>query len=380
MDRDDMSADSLTPTDTTAAPCLTIDFARDELIPPLFGDYDQNLALIEQRLGVRIAGRGARVVIDGPPSACHRAEDVLQELYDRLAQGFEVEIGDVEGAIRMANTLAPGISELPHLDMPSNSRRGEDHPRREPKPLDAKPSKPSVAMKGKSKDQRGANAPVISSRKKTLMPRSPGQSVYMRALASSEMVFAVGPAGTGKTYLAVAKAVAALEAGEVDRIILSRPAVEAGESLGFLPGDMKEKVDPYLRPLYDALYDMMASQQVEKAINSGVIEIAPLAFMRGRTLSNAYVILDEAQNTSIMQMKMFLTRFGQNSRMVVCGDPSQVDLPPKITSGLRHALGVLSDILGISVVRFGTEDVVRHALVGRIVSAYASDDGSGPRP
>jgi phosphate starvation-inducible PhoH-like protein len=188
------------------------------------------------------------------------------------------------------------------------------------------------------------------------------------------MVFALGPAGTGKTYLAVARAVAALLDGEVDRIILSRPAVEAGENLGFLPGDMREKVDPYLRPLYDALYDLLPPEQVERRFQSGEIEIAPLAFMRGRTLSNAFVILDEAQNTTSAQMKMLLTRFGQNARMVIAGDPSQIDLPPKAKSGLKEAIATLSDIEDISMVYFTSKDVVRHPLVGRIVDAYDAKD------
>jgi phosphate starvation-inducible PhoH-like protein len=196
----------------------------------------------------------------------------------------------------------------------------------------------------------------------------------MRQLASREIVFALGPAGTGKTYLAVAQAVSQLMAGSVQRLILSRPAVEAGEKLGFLPGDMKDKVDPYLRPLYDALYDCMPPEQVDRRIASGEIEIAPIAFMRGRTLSDAFVILDEAQNTTREQMKMFLTRFGQNSRMVVCGDPRQVDIPGGTAqSGLHDAVERLGGVDGISIVRFSTADVVRHPIVGRIVEAYEGD-------
>jgi phosphate starvation-inducible PhoH-like protein len=211
---------------------------------------------------------------------------------------------------------------------------------------------------------------MIRTRKKTIVPRSPGQTVYMEALARDEMIFALGPAGTGKTYLAVAQAVSQLINGSVDRLILSRPAVEAGERLGFLPGDMKEKVDPYLRPLYDALYDMLPTEQVERRIASGEIEIAPLAFMRGRTLNDAFIILDEAQNTTPLQMKMFLTRFGMRSRMVICGDPHQVDLPDPSKSGLADAVRRLERVKGIAVVRFTAADVVRHPLVGRIVDAY----------
>jgi phosphate starvation-inducible PhoH-like protein len=215
---------------------------------------------------------------------------------------------------------------------------------------------------------------MIRTRKKTIVPRSATQTRYMHALASSDMIFALGPAGTGKTYVAVAQAVQMLIQGQVARLILSRPAVEAGERLGFLPGDMKEKVDPYLRPLYDALYDMLPAEQVERRIASGEIEIAPIAFMRGRTLSDAFIILDEAQNTTPAQMKMFLTRFGQNSRMVVCGDPRQVDLPDIGRSGLADAVGRLEGIEGIATIRFNAADVVRHPIVGRIVDAYEGPD------
>jgi phosphate starvation-inducible PhoH-like protein len=211
---------------------------------------------------------------------------------------------------------------------------------------------------------------MIRTRKKTIVPRSKMQAVYMEALGRDEMIFALGPAGTGKTYLAVAQAVQQLIGGSVDRLILSRPAVEAGERLGFLPGDMKEKVDPYLRPLYDALYDMLPAEQVERRIASGEIEIAPIAFMRGRTLNDAFIILDEAQNTTPAQMKMFLTRFGMRSRMVICGDPLQVDLPQPGNSGLADAVAKVEAIPKIATIRFGAGDVVRHPLVGKIVEAY----------
>jgi phosphate starvation-inducible PhoH-like protein len=206
-----------------------------------------------------------------------------------------------------------------------------------------------------------------------VVARTPAQDTYIRAMDRSELVFGVGPAGTGKTYLAVAMVVSLLVAGKVERIVLSRPAVEAGERLGFLPGDMKEKVDPYLRPLYDALYDMMPADKVERALTAGVIEIAPLAFMRGRTLAHSAVILDEAQNTTPMQMKMFLTRLGENSRMIVTGDPTQIDLPPQAKSGLVEALRILDGIPGAVIVRFGDGDVVRHPLVAEIVRAYDRD-------
>ncbi|MFM2278786.1 MAG: hypothetical protein RLZZ444_1017, partial [Pseudomonadota bacterium] len=218
-----------------------------------------------------------------------------------------------------------------------------------------------------------SDLPSILTRRGAVGPRSPGQATYMDMLGKQEMVFGVGPAGTGKTYLAVAHAAQLLERGAIDKIILSRPAVEAGERLGFLPGDMKEKVDPYLRPLYDALYDMIPGDKVERAITAGVIEIAPLAFMRGRTLSNAAVILDEAQNTTSMQMKMFLTRLGENARMIVTGDPSQVDLPRGVRSGLVEALDILHGVEGVAVTRFRDADVVRHPLVGRIVRAYEAE-------
>jgi phosphate starvation-inducible PhoH-like protein len=221
----------------------------------------------------------------------------------------------------------------------------------------------------------------IGTRRKTVTARTPMQDAYIRAFERAELTFGIGPAGTGKTYLAVAYAAAMLERGAVDRLVLSRPAVEAGERLGFLPGDMREKVDPYLRPLYDALYDMMPSEKVERGLQSEVIEVAPLAFMRGRTLSNAIVILDEAQNTTSMQMKMFLTRLGENSRMIVTGDPSQIDLPRGQVSGLVEAVGLLEGVAGIAQVRFTVADVVRHPLVARIVDAYDAADrarsGSG---
>jgi phosphate starvation-inducible protein PhoH and related proteins len=215
-----------------------------------------------------------------------------------------------------------------------------------------------------------SDLPAIRTRRGAVGPRSPGQSAYMDMLAKHEMVFGIGPAGTGKTYLAVAQAVAMLQSGSVDRIVLSRPAVEAGERLGFLPGDLKDKVDPYLRPLYDALNDMMPGDQMVRRMGTGEIEVAPLAFMRGRTLAHAFVILDEAQNTTPVQMKMFLTRMGEGTRMVITGDLSQVDLPAGTRSGLRDALETVEGVPGIGVCRFDKRDVVRHPLVARIVDAY----------
>lgn len=319
---------------------IVMTFDNNHHARALFGQFDQNLALMEQMLGIDVRARGNQVTIKGDPLATEQARRALDWLYDRIEEGGkEPEASDVEGALRMAMAADDQLS-LPTMD--------------------------------------GAGriaAAQIATRKRTIMARTPNQDAYMRALDRAELVFGVGPAGTGKTYLAVAHAAMLLERGQIDRIILSRPAVEAGERLGFLPGDMKEKVDPYLRPLYDALYDMIPGDKVERALAAGVIEIAPLAFMRGRTLSNAAVILDEAQNTTSMQMKMFLTRLGENARMIVTGDPSQVDLPPGQKSGLVEALGLLGDVEGIVTVRFRDTDVVRHPLVARIVAAYDRDGG-----
>jgi phosphate starvation-inducible PhoH-like protein len=311
---------------------LEIEFDQPHLLGPLFGEFDRNLVAIEDRLGVYIAARGNRIQIEGEPEAAARARDVLTGLYNRLDQGQDIDAGAVEGVIAMSGQ--PVLEGIVDNDV----------------------SEPPKVM--------------IRTRKKTIVPRSKTQVTYMEALARDDLIFALGPAGTGKTYLAVAQAVQQLIGGSVDRLILSRPAVEAGERLGFLPGDMKEKVDPYLRPLYDALYDMLPTEQVERRIASGEIEIAPIAFMRGRTLSDAFIILDEAQNTTPQQMKMFLTRFGMRSRMVVCGDPLQIDLPNPGMSGLADAVGKLEGIAKIATVRFGASDVVRHPLVGRIVEAY----------
>ncbi len=317
---------------------LELEFDRPQLLGPLFGQYDQNLIALENRLGVYIAARGNRLSIEGEADSAARARDVLTSLYNRLAQGQPVEVGDVEGAIALLGD--PSLEGLVRADSDA------------PPPL------------------------VIRTRRKTIVPRSPTQLRYMDALNNRDIIFALGPAGTGKTYLAVAQAVSQLVSGSVDRLILSRPAVEAGERLGFLPGDMREKVDPYLRPLYDALYDMLPSEQVERRIASGEIEVAPLAFMRGRTLANAFVILDEAQNTTPLQMKMFLTRFGQGSRMVICGDPNQVDLPDPNKSGLADAVRRLEHVEGMAVLRFSSAEVVRHPIVGRIVDAYEGPQAS----
>jgi len=313
---------------------IHLQFDDNALLPLLFGRFDQHLARIEQTLGVSLASRGNRVVVDGPAHAAAQARDALNALYDRLKRGLPVDIGEVDAAVRLAGAGAGG---------------------------------PGI-------DRNNDGELVIRTPRRHITPRTPGQQVYLRALADNELVFGLGPAGTGKTYLAVATAVAMMNSGRVDRLILSRPAVEAGERLGFLPGDMKEKVDPYLRPIYDALYDTLPAEQVERRIASGEIEIAPLAFMRGRTLANAFIVLDEAQNTTIAQMKMFLTRFGEGSRMVICGDPRQVDLPLPGASGLADAVARLDGVEGIAMVPFGIGDVVRHPVVGRIVQAYEGPD------
>ena len=312
---------------------LEMSFDKPHLINAVFGEFDRNLVTIENRLGVYISARGNRVQIEGEAGAIGRTREVLNDIYSRLSRGQEIDTEAVQSIIAM--TAEPTLEGIVRKD--------------------------------------AADAPgiMIRTRKKTLVPRSATQIPYMEALARDEIIFALGPAGTGKTYLAVAQAVAMLITGAVQRLILSRPAVEAGERLGFLPGDMKEKVDPYLRPIYDALYDCLPAEQVERRIASGEIEIAPIAFMRGRTLADSFIILDEAQNTTAAQMKMFLTRFGMNSRMVVCGDPHQVDIPGgERMSGLNDAVQRLEGVDGIQTIRFNSSDVVRHPLVGKIVDAY----------
>nr|WP_043365802.1 PhoH family protein [Belnapia sp. F-4-1] len=314
-------------------------FDDNALLPLLYGEHDRHLARIEQRLGVRLGSRGNRLTIAGGTARTEVAEVALKALWRRLEKGQPVGTAEVEAALRMAEGDAEGDPRLPLQDRPE-----------------------------------------IRTRKGAIAPRTPAQAAYIDLLARQEMVFGIGPAGTGKTYLAVAQGVALLQAGRVDRIVLSRPAVEAGERLGFLPGDLKEKVDPYLRPLYDALHDMLPAEQVARRITSGEIEIAPLAFMRGRTLAHCYAILDEAQNTTPAQIKMFLTRMGEGTRMVITGDPTQVDLPAGQRSGLSDALSILDGVEGIGVARFDERDVVRHPLVARIVAAYGRADGQAGQP
>ena len=316
-----------------------MEFDDNSLLSALFGSHNSHLAQIEQKLEVVLNSRGNAVSIAGNSEAQDIAEKILSGLYARLKKGDAIEAADVDGALRMAT-------------IGDNGGNG------------------GAPIK--------AEEYAIKTRKKQITPRSPQQAAYLKAIDENDLVFGLGPAGTGKTYLAVAKAVEGLVKGEIDRLILSRPAVEAGEQLGFLPGDMREKIDPYLRPLYDALHDMLPANQVAKKMENGEIEIAPLAFMRGRTLADAFVILDEAQNTTAVQMKMFLTRLGNNARMVVTGDLSQVDLPSGVRSGLRDAVEILENVKGVSMVHFSEADVVRHPLVARIVHAYAArDDGGG---
>ncbi|WP_210419289.1 PhoH family protein [Acetobacter vaccinii] len=318
---------------------VTLQFDNNALLARLVGDHDRHLRCLEEGLEVEVARRGNRISIRGVPTLTALARTALSTLYQKLASGETIDISTIEAAIRMSRmheTRATPVASAPS-----------------PLPPRTDDSMPALRM-----------------RHGTIEPRSPGQAAYMEALAKKELVFGIGPAGTGKTYLAVAQAVAMLQAGSVDRIILSRPAVEAGERLGFLPGDMKDKIDPYLRPLYDALHDMLPGEQVMRRMSAGDIEVAPLAFMRGRTLSHAFVILDEAQNTTIAQMKMFLTRLGPGSRMVITGDLTQIDLPDGTTSGLRDAVETLENVKGVTISRFEAADVVRHRLVARIIEAY----------
>jgi len=314
---------------------LTIPFEDNRLAAVLFGEFDANLAVLEARLGVEAVARGNVLSLSGPDEAVDIARDVLEDLYTRAKTGAGVRPADVEGAIRHITAKAAAPAEG-NATTP-NGGKGE-----------------------------------IRTRRKLIAARTLAQSTYIKALESKDLVFASGPAGTGKTYLAVAFAAQCWERGIIERLILSRPAVEAGERLGFLPGDMREKVDPYLRPLYDALFDVLPPEKVERALETGEIEIAPLAFMRGRTLSNAFVILDEAQNTTSMQMKMFLTRIGEGSHMVVTGDPTQIDLPKGQVSGLGEAVALLKDIDEVATIAFTQKDVVRRELVAKIVAAYES--------
>ncbi|MEM1422031.1 MAG: PhoH family protein [Pseudomonadota bacterium] len=308
-----------------------LEFDDNRHLIELCGAHDRHLTAIEDGFKVQIVRRGNVLSVHGDAQSRALAAEVLKALYTRLEEGMSVEAGDVDAAIRM-------VTSDNQLEL----------------------------FKGERVE--------IRTRKRKVEPRSPGQKDYVRALYEHELVLGVGPAGTGKTYLAVAAGISMYLEGKIEKIILSRPAVEAGERLGFLPGDMKEKIDPYLRPLYDALNDLWGGAKIEKLIEEGRVEVAPLAFMRGRTLTNAFVVLDEAQNTTEMQMRMFLTRLGENSRMVVTGDPTQTDLPRGVRSGLREAMKVLNGVDGVATIQLTDSDVVRHPLVGRIIRAYAHHD------
>ena len=319
------------PQEPTNAGQTALVFPDNRLMIELCGEFDKNLVKIEQQLDVQIIRRGNQLDIFGPNEAASEAHGVLSNLYERLENGKSVEFADIDRALRMN---------------PENDNQLEMF------------SKSSVEIK---------------TRKKPVEPRTDAQKGYVHSLMENELAFGIGPAGTGKTYLAVAVAVSKFISGDVDRIILSRPAVEAGEKLGYLPGDMKDKVDPYMQPLYDALNDFLPGKQLAKLIEEKRIEIAPLAFMRGRTLANAFVVLDEAQNATSMQMKMFLTRLGEGSRMVITGDRSQVDLPRGVVSGLSDAERLLKGIKGVGLNYFTSKDVVRHPLVAAIIEAYDED-------
>lgn len=320
---------------------LNLDFDNYKLLPLLFGQHDCNLARIEQKLHVSLACFGSIIEVSGNQVDTEKAKVILETLYQKLESSENdqmLETSIVDAAIKWVEKTGNKSSDIKLADFNDSSS-------------------------------------ILTTWKRKVAPRSPNQHYYIKSLMQTELAVGVGPAGTGKTYLAVAVAVAMLKNRQVERLILSRPAVEAGERLGFLPGDLKDKVDPYLRPLYDALHDMMPGDQVERLIENGEIEIAPLAFMRGRTLANSYVILDEAQNTTPAQMKMFLTRMGENSHVCITGDLSQIDLPIGAKSGLNDALEILRTIPDVSITEFFASDVVRHPMVTKIVNAYDQREG-----
>ncbi|RMD95730.1 MAG: PhoH family protein [Alphaproteobacteria bacterium] len=316
-----------------------LEFSDNRLLIDLCGEYDRNLAQIEHALDIHILRRGNLLTLHGEAEARARAARILAALYERLEGGGSLDAGTIDAALR--------VGGFDHGALPGDGAQMELF--------------------------RGGRI-ELRTRRKTIEPRSEAQRAYVANLFRHELNFGIGPAGTGKTYLAVAVGVTMFIGGQVDRIILSRPAVEAGERLGFLPGDMKEKVDPYMQPLYDALGDFLPGKQIARLLEEKRIEIAPLAFMRGRTLSNAFVVLDEAQNATAMQMKMFLTRLGEGSRMVITGDRSQVDLPRGVASGLGEAERLLQSVEGVGFSYFTARDVVRHPLVARIIEAYEADD------
>ena len=338
-----MGISVLTPPSAEDIVETVLEFPDNRLLIDLCGEFDRNLAQVEHQMGVHVLRRGNRLAVIGEKGAREQTAAVLRSLYARLESGRGVVAGDIDGAMRMGRPVPGGSGgEAVGIDQGELFKTGVE----------------------------------LRTRKKPIEPRTEAQKAYVANLFQNELGFGIGPAGTGKTYLAVAVGVTMFISGAVEKIILSRPAVEAGERLGFLPGDMKEKVDPYMQPLYDALNDFLPSKQVEKLLQEKRIEIAPLAFMRGRTLSNAFVVLDEAQNATAMQMKMFLTRLGEGSRMVVTGDRTQVDLPRGTPSGLAEAERILKGVKGVTFNYFTSKDVVRHPLVGRIIEAYEADETS----
>lgn len=325
-----------------------MEFFNNKFLSLLLGTQDSHLKILEDRLSVEFSVRGNHIEITGIEPDIDFAHDTLNYLYQIIERDEDIAPSDVETSL---NVIQTNYWQKVQKNLDDSSKKTQN-------------------PNNKTSDDLTVDTISIPTRKKIVHPRTSKQAEYIEEMLSKDLVFGIGPAGTGKTYLAVAVAVSRLISGKIEKIILSRPAVEAGERLGFLPGDMKEKVDPYLRPLYDALYDLLPSDQVVKHIASGQIEIAPLAFMRGRTLSDAAIILDEAQNTTTMQMKMFLTRLGSNSSMVVTGDLSQIDLPSGISSGLKDACNVLENMPEIAFTYFDYKDVVRHPLVSKIVHAY----------
>ncbi|KAA6205128.1 MAG: PhoH family protein [Candidatus Tokpelaia sp.] len=346
-------------------------FADNHAARLVCGICDENLAIIEQQLQVKFHRRGNELQLAGAGESRRQAQKVLTRLYRLVKAGTVPGRAETAGALAIIKTLKAPAS-LPRPPLPPQPEKG------------AAMSMPAKIRSVATAAPVSAGAPAafahIATRKKIIYAHTPGQNAYIAAMQKAQLVFGLGPAGTGKTYLAVAYAASLLENGLVERIILSRPAVEAGERLGFLPGDMKDKVDPYLRPLYDALYDIMPAEKVERALARDNIEIAPLAFMRGRTLAHAAIILDEAQNTTPMQMKMLLTRLGEGSHMVINGDPSQIDLPAGQQSGLLDAANLLGAIDNIALIRFADDDVVRHPLVAAIIRAYAQKTAIRPEP
>lgn len=332
----------------TCSTQITLEPNDSQRLAKLCGKFDEHLRHIESRLGVNIKNRGNQFQFDGTQNAANAASVLIHTLYQETAN----------------HDLTPEAIHL-HLQQAGLNHLMDKH--------NDSASSPSIktSTKNPSTSPQGTSPEGIQTKRKFIRPRGGNQINYMDAIRTNDINFGVGPAGTGKTWLAVACAVEALEQNRVDRILLVRPAVEAGEKLGFLPGDLTQKIDPYLRPLYDALYEMMGVDQVTKKIEKNIIEVAPLAFMRGRTLNNSFIILDESQNTTREQMKMFLTRIGFGSTAVITGDDTQIDLPSRTLSGLLHVQKVLDSIDGITFTHFNSKDVVRHPMVQRIVEAYA---------